>query len=388
MPGGTQSDEAIVQALARALTRQIAGETGEEVTREQLAAASRADIHTACELMVKDPAFIAAVASQEYRNSMVLQMSRKGDEDRLLAAIYLGGDVNCVGEEGSRDEGLTPLMLASRHGYAKCVRMLLRCDARVGTASQQSGTTALHEACQAYTQKAEARHEEVAVVLIEAGADAYARDDRGWSPLDALRNRAPLASTAGAAGSWPGFSPGFLCEGASERKKAELRITQLVGGQLPTSHDTKGGDQPAFYDRLRWTETSHRLMPPQLREAVVSLLLHSGRCAPHETGWLPPDLWIQVFRNMDRAWVRSAAPPPQGKSPLPPRPRPAGGASCAAEPDQGEDQGALESELKNVRDSLEHLSLLIQNDATAEPIVGPSLQLLREKEQALLARKG
>ena len=41
-----------------------------------------------------------------------------------------------------------------------------------------------------------------------------------------------------------------------------------------------------------------------------------------------------------------------------------------------------------MRDSLEHLSLLIQNDATAEPIVGPSLQLLREKEQALLARKG
>ena len=124
-------------------------------------------------------------------------------------------------------------------------------------------------------------------------------------------------------------------------------------------------------------------MPPQLRQAVVTLLLHSGRCTPHETGWLPPDLWIQVFRYMDRAWVRPAAPPQQGESQLPPRPRPAGGASCRAEPDQG----ALESELKNVRDSLQHLSLLIQNDASAEPIVGPSLRLLREKEQALVARK-
>ena len=382
---GTHGDKIIIDALARALTRQLmpAGQTG-ELTREQLGAASRGDVESACRLLVKDSAFIAAVASQEYRDSLVLEMAWKGDAELLFNAVHFGGQVNCVGGEGSRDEGVTPLMLASRHGCAECVTLLLRCGASVGTTSKRGGTTALHEACGAHAQKAEARHEEVAVVLIEAGADPCARDDRGWSSLDALRNRAPPASISGAAGPLlPGFSPGFLSGGGSDKKKAELRISLLLRGQLPTSHEVKGGGQPAFYDRRRWTETSHRYMPPQLRQAVVTLLLHSGRCTPHETGWLPPDLWIQVFRYMDRAWVRPAAPPQQDESQLPPRPRPAGGASCRAEPDQG----ALESELKNVRDSLQHLSLLIQNDASAEPIVGPSLRLLREKEQALVARK-
>ena len=258
---------------------------------------------------------------------------------------------------------MSPLMLAAHRGCSQCVRLLIDAKARLDATSTR-GTTALHEAC-------DASNEEVALLLIGAGCNPELKNLQGRSALDVLQKTASLQSAAR-----KGLLPGFLSGGGRQRREAATRIQLLLRGQLPTSLELAGsGGQPAFYDTLRWTEKSHRYMPPQLREAVLLLLLHSRRCLPHHAGWLPPDVWGNVFRFMHRAWICPPAPSLRKMEP----PRAAAGDVSL--------ERKLEAELLMVQDSLRHLSLLVAGDASAEPIVSRSMQMLRDKEEALLARK-
>lgn len=75
----------------------------------------------------------------------------------------------------TNNEGLTPLMLASKLGYAECVDALIAFSAPDAINFSVRGNTALHLACSE-------GHEDIAKTLLEAGADPNARDAKGRHP--------------------------------------------------------------------------------------------------------------------------------------------------------------------------------------------------------------
>mmetsp|Transcript_6104 Transcript_6104/g.14600 ORF Transcript_6104/g.14600 Transcript_6104/m.14600 type:complete len:198 (+) Transcript_6104:79-672(+) len=114
-------------------------------------------------------------------NHALLEAARDGDHTRVEVAIVGGANletrkplaISCdVSEDhGPRSKhadlelvvGLTPLMLASKGGYVKCVRHLIDARAQIH-ATDEDGMTPLHFAAQAGELA-------IAQTLIEAGAD-------------------------------------------------------------------------------------------------------------------------------------------------------------------------------------------------------------------------
>jgi ankyrin repeat protein len=73
--------------------------------------------------------------------------------------------------------GFTPLLYAARHGNAEACEVLLSRGASITSATPGFRQTALHRA-------AMAGHVEVAKVLLRHGAERFATDLRGKTPLD------------------------------------------------------------------------------------------------------------------------------------------------------------------------------------------------------------
>lgn len=108
----------------------------------------------------------------------IITAAFNGDIDSLRRQIKLGVDVNVTEKEGRsfRPEiigGWTPLIMASTRGHADCVKELLSAEGiEVDKKHSIVGKTALMFAL-------ESGHNDVAVLLLEAGADIEAQDNGG-----------------------------------------------------------------------------------------------------------------------------------------------------------------------------------------------------------------
>ena len=120
------------------------------------------------------------------QSSAVFLCVEKNDHDLLKVLLaYASAD----GLERTNDEGLTPLMLASKLGHAECVEALILVFSRTPDALNLSvrGNTALHLACSE-------GHDDIARALLQAGADPNARDAKGRCPahVSAVRGNLEL----------------------------------------------------------------------------------------------------------------------------------------------------------------------------------------------------
>jgi ankyrin repeat protein len=87
-------------------------------------------------------------------------------------------------------DGFTPLHLGSFFGYAKVVELLLARGAEVNpVARNPMKVQPLHSA-------AAGRHGEVARLLVEAGANVNAKQDKGWMPLHAVAQNGDVEMAA------------------------------------------------------------------------------------------------------------------------------------------------------------------------------------------------
>jgi ankyrin repeat protein len=88
--------------------------------------------------------------------------------------------------EGWSSDGFTPLHLAAFFGYPKVVELLLARGAGVNpVARNPMKVQPLHSA-------AAGHHGAVARLLVEAGADVNARQEKGWTPLHAAAQTGDL----------------------------------------------------------------------------------------------------------------------------------------------------------------------------------------------------
>mmetsp|Transcript_62239 Transcript_62239/g.148520 ORF Transcript_62239/g.148520 Transcript_62239/m.148520 type:complete len:201 (-) Transcript_62239:167-769(-) len=129
-------------------------------------------------------------------NHGLLDAARNGDHARVMAHIQAGANLetrkplaiacDATDDSGRKVDdvapslvaGLTPLMLASKGGYVKCVRPLLEARAKV-SAMDEDGMNSLHFAAQSGEL-------DVARLLVENGADPWAQDYDGRAPIDFL----------------------------------------------------------------------------------------------------------------------------------------------------------------------------------------------------------
>jgi len=130
------------------------------------------------------PGELAEVFRRHRAEPDVFEASALGDLETVRNLV--GGDRGLV--NGFAADGFYPLGLAAFFGHRAIVEFLLRSGADVKTAARNpQKVTALHGAVAR-------RDVEIAKMLLEAGADPNARQERGFAPLhDAAANgNAPL----------------------------------------------------------------------------------------------------------------------------------------------------------------------------------------------------
>jgi len=110
--------------------------------------------------------------------------AKDGNEAELRRLIELGGNVNWHNPE---EYGSTALMAASQFGHEGCVRLLIESGATVNATDSIGGDSALHHA--AWHHAAWNGHLAIAKRLLEGGADATLRDNRGRTAIDCARER-------------------------------------------------------------------------------------------------------------------------------------------------------------------------------------------------------
>jgi hypothetical protein len=246
---------------------------------------------------LKDNALLEALIAPELPSQLLLDMAAKGERDCCLGALQRGADVNIRNAQGE-----TPLVLAVRAHSEACVSLLLAAGADVHLRTP-SGETALHVA-------AAAGDEQLCLRLIDAGHEPHSADSSGRTPVDLMRADSMEELRVFA----------HYAERHDARKRAAKRLLAYVDGALPSVCSSvrffAGDDLRAwsFYAGRAWTERSHRYAPPALREAIFSLLLTSRRRAEGEVCALPRDLWVQIFRCMDRDWIREPGVPHRGQT--------------------------------------------------------------------------
>ena len=366
-------------ALAEALTQQLSLD-GEPLKREDLARASRADIRSAVERMVNSSTFLDAALSGQLVEELLLHLAKTGDAALCRNAIAHGASVSCRTPD---KEGLTPLMLAAKHGSVECVRVLLNCGAPPDEQSHHAGPnsparqTALHFACAT-------RHEEAAVELIDAGASLDIKDSRNRKPLEALLGETPSGDPP------HGLRRGFFDQNRPERERMHARLDKFAHGRLPSSNVMTPSALygPLFYSKRSWRKEAHARMPPAMREAVMLVLLHSHRAQPNEAGWLPPELWPCVFGFMHRDWIHEPAPAPEPAPepqphPKPPAVSPPGRATAACLVEMARSRRKIDDELRVLEESLRHIGLVTRGDASLEKEVEGAVKLIKEKQKRL-----
>ena len=343
-------------ALAVALERALVGDRTTPLTKEELIGKSRGEVEAAVKAALADPSLLDALTSPELPTQLMLDMAAAGKRDLLLGALQHGAQIDATTPRGE-----TALHLAAKAHSVPCVRLLLVAGADMTIEAPDTGT-ALHVA-------AAAGDEPVALQLIDAGDDPLRRDPNGQTAielmnadhLEAYRMFAHYAEThdarkkAGArlaqyvAGQMPSSSaraktrasnfpqlpprlppspppphlalaPGNLTdslraslaadggEGSSLSLANPQEALRRQIEQLRLGREQEDSDASACYSRRPWTETSHRYAPPALRRLVRMLLLVSARKQEGDRGWLPTELWLKIFRCMDRDWIRDDVP--------------------------------------------------------------------------------
>lgn len=99
--------------------------------------------------------------------------AKSGDTDEVAALLSMDNRLTRTFDA----DGWTPLHLAAHYGHANTVELLLHNNAPVDLRSTNAMTnTALHAALAG-------RQTRIARILLDAGADANARQHGGWTPL-------------------------------------------------------------------------------------------------------------------------------------------------------------------------------------------------------------
>jgi ankyrin repeat protein len=162
-------------------------------TRDLLAAAYRNDVPAARALLAAGADVNAKDASEQ--NTFLIATSEVGDDPRLLdLTLASGADVQAK----DRYNG-TGLIRAADRGYVTIVARLLRTDVNIDHVNRL-GWTALLETI--LLGHGDARHVEIARLLIQAGVDVNIPDGDGVTPLAHAERlgQEPIAAMLRAAG--------------------------------------------------------------------------------------------------------------------------------------------------------------------------------------------
>jgi ankyrin repeat protein len=151
---------------------------------------------------------ILALLGVSIASSELLEIARFGTTTDIASLLDVGAST-----QQTDNEGRTPLHHASAWNTVEVVQLLLRNDASINT-QDASGYTPLHDAIRIN------RDPNVAITLLEAGADPNARNTHGSTPLHfAIERRHPGAEEVVAA---------LIQAGANVDAQDELGYTPLL----------------------------------------------------------------------------------------------------------------------------------------------------------------
>jgi ankyrin repeat protein len=114
---------------------------------------------------------LAGAANAQSEKPSLFDAAQRGDLSTVNALLMSGADVNA-----GRSTGYTALFIASQNGHLEVVRALLAAKADPNTSTDVGGRTPL-------TRALASGHADVALALIEGGADVHARSMGGVTPL-------------------------------------------------------------------------------------------------------------------------------------------------------------------------------------------------------------